>query len=184
MSALVRWPGLAGAILLATGQSDGLRCFPEDMRSAARSFRAAAICAPLYLAMLLLTWQQTRWPAQLPHTIAVEALTFILGWAGYAVISHGVLQWLGVTRCWPRFIIVWNWVNVVQYVLLLTAALPGAAGAPDWFSEACLLIAQGWAVWLEWYAIRLVLACSGVQAALVMAPDVVLGLVLAGLPAG
>ncbi len=181
MSALVRWSNLSGALLLARGRADGLRHFPADMRSAARSFSAAALCAPMFALMVGLAWRTAGWPADLPHAAALQAIAFLVGWSGYAVISFEMLKALGAGARWPRFIIVWNWVNVVQYGLLLLAATPGAAGAPDWLAETCNLIAQGWALWLEWYAIRLALGVSGLMAALVMAPDVILGLFLAGL---
>jgi hypothetical protein len=79
---------------------------------------------------------------------------------------------------------VWNWCNVVQYAMLLVAMLPGAFGAPYWLSETAQLVGQGWALWLEWFAIRLALDVTGLQAGVVMAPDVVLGVVLASVSAG
>jgi len=181
MNELLRWPALNGALLLARGRADGLEHFPNDLRAASRSFWAAAICVPLYSAMVVLSWQQDRWPLDVLRSSVLEAVIFIIGWAGYAVISHAMLQGLGMGERWPRFIIVWNWVNVVQYALLLIATAPGAAGAPGWASETCQLVAQGWALWVEWYAIRLALSVSGLRAAFVMAPDVILGLFLAGL---
>ncbi len=179
MSALLDWPSLTGALRLAAGQPDGVERFGSDMRSAARSFWAAAVALPIYAATVVLSWQQDRWPVAVGHAAALEALIYLVSWTGYAVISHALLSRLGLQHRWPRFIAVWNWVNVVQYILLLLAAVPGAAHAPALFSETCLLVAQGWALWLERYAIRLSLEVSGLQAALVMAPDVLLGLVIA-----
>jgi hypothetical protein len=179
MSALLDWPSLTGALRLAAGRPDGVERFGSDMRAAARSFCAAAVALPIYTATVVLSWQQDRWPVAVGHAAALEALIYLVSWAGYAVISHALLSRLGLQHRWPRFIAVWNWVNVVQYILLLVAAVPGAAHAPPLFSETCLLVAQGWALWLEWYAIRLSLEVSGLQAALVMAPDVLLGLVIA-----
>ncbi len=184
MTTAVRWSGLSGALRLARGRADGLLLFPADLISAARSFWAAALCVPLYALMLVLSWHQVGWPADLPHEAVLQAVLFVLGWAAYAVISFEMLSALGIAGRWPRFIIVWNWVNVVQYGLLLVSAAPGAAGAPDWVGETCTLVAQGWTLWLEWYAIRLALGCSRVMAALIMAPDVVLGLFLAGVGGG
>lgn len=179
MSALLDWPSFTGALRLASGHSDGIERFGKDMRSAARSFWAAAVAFPIYAATVVLSWQQERWPIAVGHAAALEALIYLVSWAGYAVISHALLGTMGLQQRWPRFIAVWNWINVVQYVLLLLAAVPGAAHAPALLTETCLLVAQGWALWLEWYAIRLSLDVSGLQAALVMAPDVILGLCIA-----
>lgn len=184
MTTLVRWSSLSGALLLARGRAEGLAHFPADMHAAARSFWAAALCAPMFALMIALSWRAIGWPADLPHAAGLQAIAFIVGWSAYAVISFEMLHALGAAKRWPRFIVVWNWVNVVQYGLLVLASVPGAAGAPDWLAETCNLFAQGWALWLEWYAIRLALGVSGLMAALVMAPDVILGLFLAGLTGG
>ena len=179
MSALLNWPSLTGALRLAWGRPDGVERFHNDRRSAARSFWAAAVAFPFYAATVVLSWQQDRWPTAVGHAAALEALIYLVSWAGYAVISHSLLGAMGLQQRWPRFIAVWNWVNVVQYILLLLATVPGAAHAPGMLTETCLLVAQGWAIWLEWYAIRLSLDVSGLQAALIMAPDVLLGLFIA-----
>ncbi len=95
------------------------------------------------------------------------------------MLSHRLVAALGKAARWPRFIAVWNWVNVVQYLLLLAGVLPALAGAPVWLAQTTALLGQGWALWLEWYAIRLALETTGLLAAAVMAPDVVLGVVVA-----
>ena len=83
--------GLHGALLLARGRSEGVRYVSDDMRMAARSFSAALICAPLFVGVLLLGWMQTGTPADLPHVVALELLSFVISWAGYAVISRPVV---------------------------------------------------------------------------------------------
>jgi hypothetical protein len=171
--------GLHGALLLASGRREGVGYVSDDMRAAARSFCAAAICAPLFAAVLGLSWIEGGYPANPPHAAVLELLSYVIGWAGYAVISRPIVAAVGRERHWPRFIAVWNWCNVVQYAMLLAATLPGALGAPDWLSETAQLVGQGWALWLEWFAIRLALDVTGVQAGVVMAPDVLLGILLA-----
>jgi hypothetical protein len=171
--------GLQGALLLARGRPEGVSYVSDDMRLAARSFWAALICAPIFLGVLLLSWVENGRPVDPAHTITLELLSFVIGWAGYAVLSRRLVAAFQRERHWPRFIAIWNWCNVVQYALLLVATVPGALRAPFWLNETAQLVAQGWALWLEWFAIRLALEVSGVRAAIVMAPDVLLGLVLA-----
>lgn len=184
MSVVAQWSGLSGALMLARGRAEGLLRIPNDGSAAARSFWAAAVCLPLFLVLMVLTWQQSGWPTDLPHAVGVQLLSFIIGWAGYAIISHAILGAVGAGAKWPKFITVWNWVNVVQYALLLAATVPAVAGAPNLVSETTQLVAQGWALWLEWYAIRLVLGSSRIQAAIIMAPDIFIGIMLAGMTAG
>ena len=166
--------GLRGALLLACGRPEGLADAPADMDGAARSFRAAAVGLPLFL--LLLT---AGGPKLSASVLILQVLGYAIAWAGYAVLSHWLVGALGKAARWPRFIAIWNWVNVVQYLLLLGGASPALAGAPAWLAQTAALTAQGWALWLEWYAIRLALDATGPVAAAVMAPDVLLGVVLA-----
>jgi hypothetical protein len=176
--------GLHGALLLATGRREGVGYVTDDMRAAARSFWAAVICAPMFFAVLGLSWIEGGYPADPVHAATLEFLSFVIGWAGYAVISRPIVAAVRRPHHWPRFIAVWNWCNVVQYTMLLVAMLPGVIGAPYWLSETAQLVGQGWALWLEWFAIRLALDVTGLQAGVVMAPDVVLGVVLASVSAG
>jgi hypothetical protein len=171
--------GLQGALLLARGRAEGVGYVSDGMRAAARSFWAAVVCVPLFLAVLGLSWIESGSPANPPHAAALEFLAYVIGWTGYAVISRPIVTMMKRAQYWPRFIAVWNWCNVVQYAMLLMATLPGALGAPYWVSETTQLVGQGWALWLEWFAIRMALGVTGVQAGVVMAPDVLLGVALA-----
>ncbi len=170
--------GLRGALLLAGGRREGLDAFPNDPAGAARSFRAAWVGLAPFLVLLGLG-PRLGGPALSAPMLALQLLGYAIGWAGYAVLSHRLVGALGKAARWPRFIAAWNWVNVVQYGLLLAGSLPALVGAPAALAQAAALTAQLWALWVEWYAIRLTLDTSGPVAAVVMAPDVLLGVVLA-----
>ena len=83
----------------------------------------------------------------------------------------------------PRYIAAWNWCNVVQYLMLVVAALPELLGLPDPVSQLFWLVAMGWALWLEWFTTKLALDIHGVPAAGLVAMDVAIGLFLVGLTA-
>jgi hypothetical protein len=170
--------GLRAALLLAGGRVEGLRAIPADLAGAARSFLAAAVALPLFLLLLATTARQGG-VALSPTMLVLQVLGYAIAWAGYAVLSHRLVGALGKAGRWPRFIALWNWVNVVQYLMLLGGSLPALAGAPRGLTLAAALGAQAWALWLEWYATRLTLDVPGLIAAAVMAPDVLLGLVVA-----
>jgi hypothetical protein len=170
--------GLQAALLLARGRPEGLRFVEADMAGAARSFWAAAVCLPAFICLRLLAWTESGLPPQLAHAFGVDVLFYVIGWAGYAVLSRPVVAALGRGRRWPRYIAAWNWCNVVQYFLLVAAGLPGLLGAPEWLDQTCQLIALGWALWLEWFAARLALEIPALPAAGLVALDVALGLLL------
>ena len=91
------------------------------------------------------------------HAFLLDLMGFAVGWLGFALASRAMAERLGRGRQWPRFIAVWNWCNVVQYLLLVAGGLPVLVGAAPWLAQASWLIATGWALWLEWFATGLAL---------------------------
>ncbi len=173
--------GLSGALLLARGRADGFARVESDMAGAARSFWAAALALPALLAMRLIGWTVQGVPADAGHALALDLLLFVIGWAGFAVISRSVVGALGRANRWPGFVAIWNWCNVVQYGLLLLGAIPVLLHAPAPVQQLCGLVALGWALWLEWFATRIALGITGLAAAGLVGLDVSIGLLLSGL---
>jgi len=171
--------GLQAALLLARGRPEGLRNIDNDLRVAARSFWAAGVALPVFSSLRLLDWTMDGMPAHQGHAWALDLLFYVIGWAGYAVLSRPLAAALGRAGHWPRFITVWNWCNVVQYLLFVLAALPTVLGAPDWINQTAGLVALGWALWIEWFAARVALDVSRLAAVGMVALDVALGLLLA-----
>lgn len=170
--------GMRGALLLARGRAEGLRLFDGGRAAALRSFWALAICAPAFAALRLLDWSESGWPDRPAHAACLEAMSYVIGWLGYAVLVHWLLGRVQRGRPWPLFIAAWNWCNIVQYLLLLGGAVPEMAGAPAWVAETTTLVATGWALWLEWYVTRLALEVGAALAAALVTVDFCLGLLL------
>lgn len=173
--------GLQAALLLARGRPEGIRQVDAGWEGAARSFWAAAICLPAFLFLRLLDWTVGGVPPHAGHSMALDLIFYVLGWAGFAVLSRPIAGMLSRDERWPLFISVWNWCNVAQYLLLVAAALPGLLGAPALIGETATVVALGWALWLEWYAARLTLEIDWLPAAALVFLDVAIGVVLATL---
>ena len=171
--------GLQGALLLARGRSDGVRYVEDDIAGAARSFWAAAICLPAFVCLRLLAWTSEGMPAHPAHVFALDLVTFGVGWCAFAVLSHRLVGAMGLGARWPRFIALWNWCNVVQYMLLVVFSIPGLLGAPAPLDQVSQLFGLGWALWLEWFAFRLTLGIGIIPAAGLVGVDVSLGVLLA-----
>jgi hypothetical protein len=179
--------GLQAAWMLARGQAGGIALLAEtdnEMRAAARSFWAAALCLPAFVCLHVLDWVQSGMPRHPANGFAMDLLGYVIGWAGFALASRSLAATMGRERNWPRFIAAWNWCNVVQYVMLVVAALPSLLGLPDPVAQVFWLVAMGWALWLEWFSTKVALDISGFQAAGLVMLDVMLGLFLVGLTAG
>ncbi len=175
--------GLNASWLLARGRPEALQlfdCADPGQRDAvaARSFWAAALCLPAFVCLDLLGWLDGGAPRHPGHALAADLLTRVIGWVGFALLSYRIAGLAGRGDRWWRFIAVWNWCNVAQYMLTVASALPAAFGAPSWIGEAASLTAAGWALWIEWFATRLALDLPGAAAAGLVALDFGLGLLL------
>jgi hypothetical protein len=179
--------GLHAALLLARGRADGLALLnpaPDAaMATAARSFWAVVLCLPAFICLHLLDWSQSATPLPQARGFALDLLGYVIGWVGFALISRSIAAQLGRETLWPRFIAVWNWCNVVQYLMLVLADMPVLLGLPDWISQSAWLVAMGWALWLEWFATGLALEIPPLQAVGLVALDVLTGLLLVVLTA-
>jgi len=173
---------LHGAFLLARGRPDGLLLIaapPEaEIAVAARSFWAAAVCLPAFLCLHLLDWATSAVPPAPGRVLLLDLLGYVIGWVGFALLSHRLARVLGRAPLWPRFIAAWNWCNVVQYLMLVVAGLPALLEVPTLVAQTVWLVAMGWALWLEWYATRLALAIPGRSAMALVALDFALGILI------
>jgi hypothetical protein len=173
---------LHGAFLLARGRPDGLLLIAAppatEMAVAARSFWAIVVCLPALLCLHLLDWTTSGLPPAPGRVLTLDLLGYVIGWVGFALLSHRLAGVMGRGSLWPRFIAVWNWCNVVQYLMLVVAGLPELLGLPALVAQTVWLVAMGWALWLEWYATRLALAIPGRSAVALVALDFALGVFL------
>ncbi len=178
---------LHGAFLLARGRPDGLLLIvapPEtEMAVAVHSFWAVAVCLPAFLCLHLLDWMTNGMPPAPGRVLMLDLLGYVIGWVGFALLSHRLAGAIGRSPQWPRFIAAWNWCNVVQYLMLVVAGLPVLLGLPELLAQTVWLVAMGWALWLEWYATRLALAVPGRLAMALVALDFALGVFLLALTA-
>lgn len=174
--------GLRGAFMLARGQAHGTMLIEDTPEGAARSFWAAAICLPGFLALMLLDWADEPPPAGVAYTLLVQIIAHAGGWAGFAVASQALAQAAGRGREWPHFIAAWNWANVVQYLLLLAVSLPALLGMPRPLASALAVAVLGYQLWLVWFVSRITLRSPGLAVA-VVGLDLLIGVVVAAVVA-
>jgi hypothetical protein len=182
--------GLQGALLLARGRVEGLRFMAPDRAFATRSFWAIALCVPGDLFLMVTDWAKAGIPPtiQLPsdpgHKLGLRLATFLIGWLGFAVVSHGLVAALERGELWARYIAAWNWCNVVQQLLLVAVGALALIGVPDLVTETLGLVVFGWSLWLEWFTARHALRLGGLAAASVVGLDLLIGWFLATVMVG
>lgn len=170
--------GLSGAVRLAIGRPDGVVLVPGDQVTARRSFWAIGFALPSVVCRVLIAWSVDGAPANPARQMSRELVIFLLGWLIFVEVTHALAPLIGRAHRWPRFIALWNWCNVVEGVLIVLGGLPSLLGAPTVIGQAAELVTIGWALWLEWYAIRLALGVSVAAAIALVLLDQIIGIIL------
>ncbi len=171
--------GIHGALLLARGRPDGIQLVDADRTAAIRSFWAIPLSLPAVVCLKLLDWLAAGLPSNPAMALGRYLLLFLVGWLMFVVVSHHLAAVLSKQTQWPRFIAIWSYCSVIENTLVALGGLPGALGAPAMLDQAAQLVAIGWALWLEWYAIRLSLQVGALTAGVLLAVDVGIGVIMA-----
>jgi hypothetical protein len=171
--------GIHGALLLARGRPDGVELVDTDRTAAIRSFWAIPLCLPAVVCLKLLDWLATGIPSNAPLALGRYLMLFLVGWLLFVWISHHLASVLNKQEQWPRFIALWGYCSIVENTLVALGGLPGALGAPSIVDQFCELVTFGWALWLEWYAIRLSLRVGALTAMVLLAVDIGIGVLMA-----
>lgn len=175
--------GMQGAFLLARGRPEGIQLVETDQAAAIRSFWAIPLSLPAVVCLKLLDWLARGVPANLPLALGRYLLLFIVGWLLFVWVSHHMVSALNRQAHWPQFIAIWAYCSVIENTLVAIGGLPGALGAPSLLDQACQLVTIGWALWLEWYAIRLSLQVGALTAAVLLVIDFSIGVFLTAIGA-
>lgn len=172
---------VTGSLLLARGDRRGLGLFDASVDGFRRSFRAAAILYPLFLAMLPLRVTAAQWAAAGPTRIIVaETITYVIAWTAFPLLMLRVSGWFGRQHRFLPYIVVFNWSQLPQNALIAIFAVDRAAGIlPTALGQLGELLATIAVLVYEWYIAKAALDVTGAQATLVVALYLVLGLALA-----
>lgn len=173
--------GLFAALRLARGRSDGVVLVSGDHRTIVRSFWAIGLSLPAVIVRMLMSWVVNGVPKDTLHSAGREVIVFVLGWLVFVELTYRLAPMIGRAERWGRYIVLWNWCNVVEGALVIVGGIPGTLGAPTIIDQACELTAIGWALWLEWYATRLAFGVGTLTAVWLVVLDQSIGIFLASL---
>jgi len=171
---------VGGALRLAVGDRRALGLFDTSIDGFWRSFRAAAICYPLYLVLLCFRVSGANWTQSgVPTILVVESIAYVVSWTAFPLLILPLARLLGRDGRFLAFMVVYNWSQIPQSALFVLVGLDGASGmmTPAAASLAQLTSAVAVLVY-EWYIARVALLVTGAQATLVVMVDLVLGSVL------
>jgi hypothetical protein len=167
---------LHGAWRLARLDRGGVAYFDVSETGFWRSFNAAVL---VYPAFLILTWAHTddeTWRAAGAfRVILVETIGYIMDWVAFPLAMLPVARYLDRERRWLPFIVVFNWSQVLQAVLiLLVEGLASGALLSDPVGLGLVRAAFVAALLYEWFVARVALEIGAGAAAGIVAVDLVL----------
>jgi hypothetical protein len=167
--------GLYGAWRLARLDTRAMAWFDRGPDGTARSFWAAIICFPGFIALLALRVSPADWAGSgVGHILLVESLGYIVGWTAYPLAALAFCRMLGIAGF--DFITAYNWSQIIETGLFIVVA---AIAALHVMSDDAASLLSALALFLvllyEWFIARVATrAGAGVAAALVLI-DLVLG---------
>jgi hypothetical protein len=180
-----------GAWRIARLDPDALAYFNITADGFWRSFSALVLVVPFYIGFLILS--HGHLPGLEPPGgpivsatwyVTVKLLAFAAGWLVFPVVMVAISRLLDLTETYAQYIIVWNWSNVLEMVVILPAVMLFLSGALAGQTAAMILMAAQITMLFYGYLVaRTGLRCKLVTAIGVVAFNFVLSLLFNGLAA-
>lgn len=154
-----------GALQLARLDAGGAQYFEESPRAALRSFFAAVLVAPAFLATMMLTREAVP-PADGFVIAAVLLLSYSLLWTAYPLIAYRICQAIDREQAFFRYLAAANWASVIAYHFQLVVIIFIAGGlVPELLAPLVNLIMHVCLLGYWWFICRSCLRVSGLAAA-------------------
>lgn len=154
---------LTGAWLLARFDARGALYFEESRGAALRSFFAAAITAPAFTVIALLSLATRDVKEDLPAVtvMLLYGLFYCLSWVAAPVAIHQICLAIGRERAFFRFLSATNWISVITFHLNLVVIILVTGGVlPGPLAGLLIVALYGYVVAYQWFVN---LHCLGVS---------------------
>ena len=153
-----------GAWLLARLDASGAQYFDESPQAALRSFFAALLVAPAFLATLLLTREDAP-PVDAPVVVLVTVLCYSLLWTAYPLIAYRVCQTIDREQAFFRYLAATNWASIIAYHFQLLVVILMVGLLPEILMPLVGLALRACLLAYAWFIARSCLKISGMAAA-------------------
>jgi hypothetical protein len=131
--------GLFGAYRLALRDAGGLRFFDASLAGFWQSFYAAALVAPAYVLLLIVRYTTEMAPLNPIRYAAVNAISYVIAWVAFPLVMFYVSALFDRQQHYLRYIVAYNWAQVLQNALVLPIAIVERLG---WVSPVFSLAAM------------------------------------------
>lgn len=168
---------LSAAVKLVMHDKDGLTDLNNTIAGFWHSFTAIILITPLYLFISSVNWDPNSTGAVVGFSVGGHMLALTLQWILWPLTMVVATRWFGLGQFFTRYVIVYNWSNVLIITVLSLPALLFRIGILPVEAAAALTgIIQLLTLYIEWHLARLSLATSGIYAAAVVLGNFVLSI--------
>jgi len=168
---------LYGAYRLARFAPDGLVHFNLTPVGFFRSFTAAAIVAPFFLALMVARFNGLQDPPVFGRYLILEFLSFVISWCAFPLIMQGLAGSLDRSDKYIRFVVAYNWSMVPQNVIYISIIILGYWGVlSQGTTNGLALIVLVWSLAYTGYVARTALDVRPMAAAGIVVIDFLLSL--------
>lgn len=168
-----------GAWRLARLDRAGMTLFELSIPGFWRSFFAAVVVAPFYLALIFLRFEQEAdlgAVVELLPFVVVKLIAYAVSWVAFPLAMLAITRLLSLGAAYIPYIIAYNWSAVIQIAVLLLAALIQASGLlPEALGAALIIVVPIAILFYLWFIARVALQTTALTAAGVVVLDLLLG---------
>ncbi len=156
-----------GAWRLARRDSGGLQQFDVTPAGFYRSFFAAVLILPVYVATLLLGWSDDPPAAEPLRIFLVYATAYVTGWVAFPVIVYGICDAMGKSQSYTTLIVALNWSSLIYLpgYLLITLLVQVDLVWLEALGGFLAIIYLLWVLYYHWFIARSALQVSTAAAA-------------------
>lgn len=178
ISSLDAAKGVYGAWRLAHGDRAGLSYFDTSMAGFWRSFGAAIVALPAYVALVMLSIAEHDGEVNYGGIVLVEGIAYVIDWFAFPLAAIYVADWMDKGRNYTRLIVALNWARVLEAIAMLPAVLVAtvAPTGPFAFIPVAMFVAI---LVYHWWVIRTALEATGAEAAMVTIINLTIGVITA-----
>jgi len=160
----------------------GLQWFDDTVQGFWRSFFAAVVALPFYVAIIAAA------PVDQPVTVTpaayvlTQAIAYVCGWTAFPLVMSHVARFIGRDGHYVRYIVAANWCSIIPLGIFGILALLGASGTiPGGVVDFLYFGVLLWTLSFHWFVARTALQINGIGATGIVALDILLGLMISGI---
>ncbi|MBT5373816.1 MAG: hypothetical protein HOI33_01930 [Rhodospirillaceae bacterium] len=178
--------GLYGAFRLALLDVRGMAYFNCTEAGFWRSFTAAAIAAPGFIALTILHLLHPQGMEMLEiagsfRVLSIETIAYVIGWVAFPLAIFYISAVLDRQKEFIRFIIAYNWSGVIQIIVLVPIVTLNAYEVfPQSFGALLSMVVTMALFYYQWFIAKTALKITAAPAAMVVCIDVALSILITG----